>query len=606
MADEPNQRDDGRSNPAPGEPDRSTLDSGEFQANRAKNDGWVWGPSSEDGSSVVPIDRAEADDRPAESGVIDDVIEYYASTPIDWDGVDPPADPFVRDRFFDFGYLTDAEELERYWVHKPYAYISILHDVESRTDYYHIAEPVLTEAEAYIKNDLASVVRDSVELDDVDQDNAEEFQARIRRAVADHAGGIVEDGSLHKITYYLLRDFIGYSRIDPIMLDDQVEDISCDGHNLPVFVYHRDYRDLPTNLEFEPQELDSFIRWLAQRTGRPISFSNPVVSGTLPRGDRAQLMLGSDISYRGSNFTIRRYQKIPFTPIDLVRLNTFSVMEMALIWLCIEHQKSMAFVGPTASGKTTSMNAASLFIRPYSKVVTIERTRELSIPHDNWVSTVTREFEQQGGSRDVTMSDLLHSALHQRPEYILIGEIRTEVQVLQTFLQSVFTGHAGYTTFHARDVDETIARFRGQPFDADDQMIASIDFISVQRQVYLDEERFRRNIRIAELSHTDGRIETTDVFEWDPETDTHRQRADFYDLRTLREIADEHGWNEVDLLDELDRRREFLDYLVRQGITDHRNVWAAVFAFSRDREAVMSRIREGTFDPTSIKINHYD
>lgn len=586
--------------------ERSASRESDLRTHMTLDDGWVWGAQREHGDTVAPSEQAGSVDEPARSAVINDVIDYYSSNSIQWNGVEPPAEPFIRDSFFDFSHIDETKELDRYWVHKPYSFVSILHDVQSQTNYYHISEPVLDEVETYLKDDLSSVIRDTIDLADLDESDSKEFEKRVRDGIADHAGGIVDDGSLHKLTYYLLRDFIGYGRIDPIMLDDQVEDISCDGNDVPLFVYHRDHRDLPTNLEFDAKELDTFVRWLAQRVGRPISFSNPVVSGTLPRGDRAQLMLGSDISYRGANFTIRRYQKIPFTPVDLVRLNTFSLMEMAFVWLCIEHQKSMAFVGPTASGKTTSMNASSLFIRPYSKVVTIERTRELSIPHDNWVSTVTREFDQQKGASDVSMADLLHSALHQRPEYILIGEIRTEVDVLQTFLQSVFTGHAGYTTFHAHDVEETIARFRGEPFDADDQMIASIDFISVQRQVYIDDERFRRNIRISELEHTDEGIETTDVFVWDPETDTHRQRVGYFELRTLREIADEHGWNEVELLDELDRRRDFLDYLVRNGVTDYRNVWAAIFAFSRDRETVMDKVRDGTFDPGSIKINYYD
>lgn len=607
MADDSGEANDGeRASRTSGGPDEgadqpSTTDgSGE-----PDEDEWIWKSirSGWDDGSESMADLAWLETK---RSVGDDVVEYFETTEIDWPGVETPAEAFLRERFFDFSYLAGAAEVEQYWVQRPFAYVSVLYDAGSRTHYYWVSEPLLDDSEEYVRRDLETYVRDVLDTSKIRNSDSAALEREIRRIVADFADEIPA-GSLHKIVYYLRREFTGYGRIDPLMRDDRIEDISCDGSDVPVFVYHRQYNDLPTNLVFEGEALDSFVRWLAQQTGHSISFSDPVVSATLPRGDRLQLILGGDISVRGSTFTIRRFQEIPFTPVELIGLNTFSVMEIAYLWLCIEHQKSTIFVGPTASGKTTSMNAVSLFIRPYAKVVTIERTRELSIPHDNWVSTVTRERRQGTAGNDVTVYDLLHSSLHQRPEYIVIGEIRTEPEVLQTFLQSVFTGHAGYTTFHARDIEETLGRFRSEPFNAEDQMISSVDIVSVQRQVYLDEERHRRAIRIAELSQDeDGAISTTEAFEWEPSTDTHRVREDLFELPALREIAEEHGWSETQLLEELNRRRDFLEYLVRNDVTEYRDVWASIFAFHRDRESVIEEVAGGTFDPTSITLDYYD
>lgn len=533
--------------------------------------------------------------------VVDETMESLGkSSPFD----ETPDRGFVAERFFDFGYLED-ETVERYWLNPPYAYTTVLYDDESKTRYYNVTEPKLNETEEYVRRDMKPVVKEELAGRSFEEGEWDEFDEAVVEVLADYTN-VFDAGTVHKLAYYLMRDFRGYGEIDALLRDGRIEDISADGSDVPVFVYHTDYRDLPTNVVLDEGEISGQVRRLAQRAGEMISFSDPVVSSTLPDNHRVQLTLGSDIAPRGANFTIRLFNSVPFTPVDLIRSNTFSLEQMAFLWLAVEHRKSILFVGPTASGKTTSMNAVSLFIEPYSKVVTIEQTRELSMPHDNWVAGVTRD----GGGRDdetsVTMNDLLGAALHQRPEYILVGEIRTQPDVLWTFLQSVFTGHAGSTTFHATDVEETVNRFRAEPFSLPEAMIASLDLVSIQRQVRLGDRRVRRCARISELGQDDGgTVKINDLFNRDAETDQHVPQ-DYMSSETVTDIGDEFGWNEAELVEEVSRRKSFLRYLVRNGISDYQDIWAALFAYRRDREGVVSAIDEGTFKPSEIKINYYD
>ncbi|MFB6090622.1 MAG: ATPase, T2SS/T4P/T4SS family, partial [Halobellus sp.] len=210
------------------------------------------------------------------------------------------------------------------------------------------------------------------------------ISARPEPAVLEEDSTTLNDYQVEKLLYALRRDFIGYERIDGIKHDVNVEDISCDGYNSPVFVYHSDYEQIITNVFHGEEELDDFVVKLAQRSGKGISKRRPQVDATLPDGSRAQLTLGREVSDHGTNYTIRQFKDVPYTPIDLVNWKTFSLEEMAFLWLCIENDKSLIFAGGTASGKTTSLNAVSLFIPSNAKIVSIEDTREVELPQRNW------------------------------------------------------------------------------------------------------------------------------------------------------------------------------------------------------------------------------
>ncbi|MFB6165398.1 MAG: type II/IV secretion system ATPase subunit, partial [Haloarculaceae archaeon] len=353
-------------------------------------------------------------------------------------------DPDRHDRLLAFDGLAGYEEVDRYWLNVPFAFASINYTHEDDEYRYEVVEPHLDDLEAELLDRLFDDVREPLLYrGDVGADPEEVLRDELADRLGEY-GVDIDVETFYRLYYYLYRRFHGYGPIDAIMHDPHVEDVSCDGPDLPIFVYHDEYTDVETSVTFGSDELNDFVIQLAQRSGRHVSVSNPVVSTTLPDGSRAELALGEEVTPRGSAFTIRKYAEEPFTPIDLLEYGTFDLDVLAYLWLCIENNKSLIFAGGTAAGKTTSMNAVSMFIPPRSKVLTIEDTRELSLYHDNWLSSVTRERLDDD---DITMYDLLRSALRHRPEYIIVGEVRGEEAI--TLFQAMNTGHTTFSTMHA-------------------------------------------------------------------------------------------------------------------------------------------------------------
>ena len=391
---------------------------------------------------------------------------------------------------------------------------------------------------------------------------------------------------VEKLLYYLKRDFIGYERIDPIKHDINVEDISCDGYDSPVFVYHSEYEQIITNIDHGTDELDDFVVKLAQRSGKGISKRRPQVDATLPDGSRAQLTLGREVSDHGTNYTIRQFNDIPFTPIDLINWKTFSLDQMAFLWLCIENNKNLIFAGGTASGKTTSLNAVSLFIPSNGKIVSIEDTREVELPQRNWIASVTRPSFSDDDKGDVDEFDLLEAALRQRPDYIVMGEIRGEEG--RTAFQVMSTGHTTYTTFHADSVGEVLKRFTTDPINVSKTMFTALDLVSIQTSTRVQGKKVRRNKSITEINHYDAEndeINVQDVFQWQAETDEFLRMGD---SSVLEEIMFDRGWSRERLDDELRKRRVVLAYLIDRGLNSYAQVAATFQAFINDPETVLA------------------
>ncbi|MXR41423.1 type II secretion system protein [Halobaculum sp. WSA2] len=477
------------------------------------------------------------------------------------------------------------DEIERYWVNAPYAYVVVTYDTESDNHVYHVVEPELDDFEFGLLQRVVDDIRDPLLYRD---DAGEPGDDRLRDELAtllEQYGVDASMGTFHSLLYYLRRDFRGYGKIDALLSDRHIEDISCDGYDLPIFVYHDEYTDIETNVVFEADELDNYVIRLAQRSGQHISVGDPVVGTTLPDGSRAELALGEEVTPRGSAFTIRQYAEEPLTPIDLIEYGTFSIEQMAYFWLCIEHNKSLIFAGGTASGKTTSMNAVSMFIPPRSKVLTIEDTRELSLYHDNWLSSVTRE--QMGEGEDIDMYDLLRSALRHRPEYIIVGEVRGEEAL--TLFQAMNTGHTTFSTMHADSIETVINRLENEPINVPRSMVQSLDLLSVQTLARFDGGRVRRAKTVGEIGGIDqrtGELDYSSVFEWDAGSDSFTSR----DSALLDEIQSERGWSRSELLSELRDRRRFLAHLKDNEVTDYRRFTALVNEYYADPDRVMDRI----------------
>ncbi|MFC4449773.1 type II/IV secretion system ATPase subunit [Halorussus aquaticus] len=489
-----------------------------------------------------------------------------------------------------FSGLDGYEEIDRYWVDAPFAFVSINYDDAENEHRYQVVEPELDDLETELLDRLFSDIRNSLihrreTREDADAATAETVLKEELRELLSMYGVEVDVASFYRLFYYLFRTFRGFGKLNPLMADPHIEDVSCDGYDLPLFVYHDEYTDIETNVVYDREELDNLVVRLAQQSGRHVSIGDPVVETTLPDGSRAELALGEEVTPRGSAFTIRKYADEPFTPIDLVEYGTFSLDQMAYLWLAIESNKSLIFAGGTASGKTTSMNAISMFIPPRSKVLTIEDTRELALYHDNWLSSVTRE--RRGESADITMYDLLRSALRHRPEYIVVGEVRGEEAM--TLFQAMNTGHTTYSTMHADSVQTVINRLENDPINVPRAMIQSLDILSVQTLTYVGDERVRRNRVIAEIdgiNQRTGDLDYSTAFSWDANEDAFRRN----DSNVLDEIQNEKGWSRSELLGELRDRKRVLQYLRERGVSDYRRFTAMINEYYAHPDRVMDTI----------------
>jgi len=377
----------------------------------------------------------------------------------------------------------------------------------------------------------------------------------------------LSDTDFHVFMYFIKRDFFGFGRIQPFLEDFDIEDISCSGSNLPIYIFHRKYGSVKTNISLTAADAEKLIRRMAQFSKKHISVSNPMTDATLPNGSRAHLTLGNEITTRGSTFTVRKFNEKPFLPIDLVHNGTFSPEMMAYLWLCIESNMNLMFVGGTASGKTTSLNAICRFIPPNRKIVSIEDTREINLPHLNWISGVSREisggsFENDAGR--ISLYDLLKAALRQRPEYILVGEIRgSEAYVL---FQAMSTGHTTVSTMHAESADTLIHRLENPPMNVPRIMIQTLDVLVLLAQVENEEGRLvKKCLSVHEILETDphtSEVLTQEIF-GRPETQSKSRSQFFSDASgaeniskssVLEKIRIRKGWTKEKLEDEFNQR----------------------------------------------------
>ena len=498
--------------------------------------------------------------------------------------------------FQKYGSLVEAEvppgyqEVNRYWVDEGRSLIIIALNEKTNQVEYLLYEPRLSEFEYELLERLHEDMRSVLILsdDELGKDRRILLMEKMHSLI-DEYGITLEEGSLFRLQYYLVRNFIGWGRIEALMKDPYLEDISCDGNRVPLFLYHRKYRNVKTNIMFEADVLNSLAISLAQRSGKHISTGTPMLDATLPDGSRLQLTLGTEVTTRGTSFTIRKFREDPFSPVELMEYGTFSADQLAFFWLAIENNKSLLFIGGTASGKTSSLNAVSLFIPPMAKVVSIEDTREITLYHENWIASVTRETVAEG-SNIISMFDLLRAAMRQRPEYILVGEVRG-VEA-QTLFQAMNTGHTTFSTMHAGSVDAAIHRLESEPLNVPRNMVQALNIISVQALVYHGTERFRRVQEIVEIAGIDpatGNLRVNNVFVYDPVKDrfTYTGRSQIYS-----DIAERRGWTREKLESEIQVRKNLLEEMKKQGIRDYISVATVFHAYNIDPANVLASIAD--------------
>ena len=489
--------------------------------------------------------------------------------------------------------LASGEFEEIYFqnVWEPYSFVRVTMVKKTREYMYEVIEPKLTKEEENLIEFVINTMVDKIDFSRDELESDEENKEKLRKLMNDivnDTGKEVTPLSREKLFYYVVRKLMGYDKINVMMTDPMLEDISCDGVNLPLYVFHREFKNIKTNIMFNDHEvLDNFVINLAQKSGKSISIASPVLDATLPDGSRLNETLGTEVTTRGSSFTIRKFKEDPLTVTDLVKSHTLSKEMAAHLWLAVQFGESMICSGGTASGKTTTLNAVSHFIPPSAKIITIEDTREMNLPHENWVAGLTREKKGEESGQSIDMFALLTAALRQRPEYMIVGEVRGK-ETMAVF-QAMATGQITYSTIHADSVASIVHRLENPPINIPRILILGLNVILLQAQVRVKGQRTRRIKELVEvigIEPTSNEVITNTVYKWIPSKDEFKYGGH---SKLYEKIMERENLTAEEVLDEIDRRAKIVTWMMKKGLRRHVEVASVINEYYREPKTVVER-----------------
>lgn len=461
--------------------------------------------------------------------------------------------------------------------------------------FYHVIEPELTEEENGLYEQILNKMIDLAHRYPV-PDQIEDMEPVIL-GILDEAVHIKEEGNrfsaffLNKIPvtriqyenlkYFIIRNRVGYGKLEPLFLDPHLEDMHCVGVG-GMSCIHKIFEMVRTNIIFnDDYDLNRYIVETSERVERPVSDAKPVVDAIMPDGSRVNFLYGREISLEGSSFTIRKFSEVPVSITQIISFGTMSSEMSAYIWLCLEHGMNMFVCGETASGKTTTLNASCVFIKPNDKVYTVENTPEVTMPHDTWQHLVTRE---SGKDTDVTMFDLLIAALRSRPNYIIVGEIRGEEGNIA--FQAMQTGHPVLSTFHAGSVRSMIQRITSHPINVPISSVDNLNIVLIQQAVEQQGHFVRRVLNVTEIERyydVENKMITREVFNWEPARDMHRFRGMFNSYVLEEKIANMLGYEDTrDIYKDLELRKKILEKMVENKIFNYFDVWEVISKYKAE------------------------
>ena len=491
---------------------------------------------------------------------------------------------------------ASMKELEVNAVNPPYSYSRVTYNDRTKEYLYEVIEPQLTPRERELVDHLKSTLT-MILGSDVSNLSTADKRTYLRGEAEEYfrsRGISLSPLSMERIIYYVLRDFVGYGPVDALILDPQVEDISCDGVDVPLFIFHGKYESVKTNVMFADEDAtNSFIVMLGQRCSKAVSVSAPILDGTTPEGHRVQATYAREVTTRGASFTIRRFKERPFTPVDLVVMGSASEEMVAYFWLAAEQGESVIICGGPAAGKTSTLNAIALFIPPTAKIVSIEDTREVNLPHENWIPGATRSGTGDRGpdgkaAGEVDMFDLVRAALRQRPNYIIVGEVRGKETY--TMFQAMATGHTTYSTMHADSVKSMVNRLENPPINTPRILLSALNNVIIQIQTRTDKgvvRRLKQVLEIVGFEPETNELITNTVYEWDPATDGFIFKGHSFLFDKIMELK---NFTPDEMEAEFQRRSAVIRYLVQHQITDYRQLWRTIAQYYRDPTEVMARI----------------
>lgn len=510
-----------------------------------------------------------------------------------------------------------------YEVDPPYQYVHIEFSRQEGTMVYSVVEPQLSSDEkaalTIIENAFEKLVSTNAEL--IDAEQREKYLHERFYSLIDIFGLRLSKDQKARMYFHLRKQYLGYGRIDTLMKDKYIEDISCNGSNMDIYVQHRTYGSVRTNVKFGEVELNNFVLKLAQVSGRHVSLLQPIRDLTLPDGSRGNVTLGGEVTKKGSTFTIRKFRANPISSIELMDYGSIDARQLAFLWILMEYKRSILVSGGTATGKTTFLNVLCSFIPPEYKIVSIEDTAELNLMHPNWIQSVTRTgFGTTddsggmsgisglggGGSRkspgDISLYDLLVAALRQRPEFIIVGEVRGGEAF--TLFQAIAVGHAALGTIHAGSMDELLARVESNPMNVPRSLLSNLDLVIFPMHIKKGERSMRRIsniVEILELDRDKGDLITNTVFKWLPESDKFQWQGRSF---LFDRIRDTYGVSKETLNEELKHRTDFILWMQKNDIRDYEAVTKMIQLYYRDKEEILGWMYSGhSYDETRIRGN---
>jgi flagellar protein FlaI len=483
----------------------------------------------------------------------------------------------------------------RYPLIPPYAFAHIYWDEKENELLYSVEEPLLDDTEKEILELIHLGLEEMINISFVRAAKSNiiiQYLEKNVQSILVELGTKVSKKTYNKLMYYIYRNSVGLNEIEPLLNDYYVEDIECNGLNFPLYVVHRKYQNLKTNVQFrDATYMSDFIEKLAQKTGRYISYAKPLLDGTLPDGSRVNATYTDDVTTRGPTFTIRKFTKEPWTPVHLIQSKTSTPEAFAYMWLVIENKFNVMVVGETASGKTTFLNCIVDFIPPEARICSIEDTRELNLAHINWLPAVTRAgfgmpslIGTQYG--EITLFDLLRESMRQAPDYVIVGEIRG--QEAYVLFQGMASGHPSFSTFHAASVDTVVKRLETPPINLSPSLVEALDVVCICIHVKDQAKNVRRLKEIDEILEVEqalGKARYNAVVEWDPVKDVIK----FNKATIFEKITKRTGMTEAQLMGEMTLRAKLLAKMAEKDVSNFEDFNRVINDYYKDPVEVLKR-----------------
>ena len=494
--------------------------------------------------------------------------------------------------------------IDKYPLYEPFAQVIIGQDPKTGEYRYILDELQLDTMEHGIYNRIIEMLLAEIESPKEEIKDPRKFFAEAAKKIVDKyriSLGWLPDVSWYKILYYAERDLVGFGKIDPLMRDPNIEDVSCDGVDKALYIWHRSFESIETNVRFESDaELDNLVGKLVHMAGKHVSSAFPIVDASLPGKHRLAVAYRREITPFGTAFTIRKFREDPYSIIDLINIGTFTNEMAAYLWICLENRASVMVLGGTAAGKTTALNALGCLVKPGSKIMTIEETAELNLSSENWVSLIARQSYGLGGSSvgEVALFDLVKTCMRHRPDLMIVGEVRG--QEAYVLFQALATGHGGMCTMHAENVQSAVRRLTQKPMDISPAYIPLMNIVMSVQRVHLvkkgEKKAYRRVLSVNEIIDSENFV---NPFKWDPIKD--EQIEDLNSSFLLTNFSERLGITREQLLEEMTRRSEVLRWMGKQKIRSYREVASIISEYyARPKEFYQKILGDEEVKPNAV------